>query len=329
MGSQGNLVEGRRELRAMSTRLTFTRSALRDLPVPSRTSALVHDEVARGLKISISSTGLKAFQLIRKFKGRPLKIALGYFDPDLPETREIPNGAEPLDLLGNRPSLNVSMARKLATAVNAQLDAGTNPYDAVRRGRSEKTLGDLFESYAQYLSSEGKKSLPHFRYTFERYLGELPNEPQKKHGALRTKPLGAVNWQRRALSTIRFEDVKKLRFSLAQSTGDTISNQVIALLRATYSFGKKQRLYDGDNPAVEIGKFRMQSRDRFLQSNELPKFFQALERESDIDMRDFFQIALYTGARRGNVLSMRWDQLNLDAGNWRIPETKNWTEPLT
>ena len=38
--------------------------------------------------------------------------------------------------------------------------------DALRRVRSEKTLDDLFESYAQYLGSEGKKALPHFRYIF-------------------------------------------------------------------------------------------------------------------------------------------------------------------
>jgi integrase len=311
----------------MAERFTFTRITLRDLPVPNQKTVLVHDDVSRGLKITISPSGLKSFRLIRKFKGRPLKITLGKFDPQIPETREISDGSEPLEMLGNRPALNIRMARKLATALNAQLDAGVNPYDAVRRSRTERTLGDLFECYAQYLGSEGKKALPRFRYIFERYLGELPNEPRKKHGKLRTKPQGAVNWKRRALSAIRYEDVKKLRFALSQSTGETTSNQVIALLRATYSFGKKQRLYDGDNPAVGVGKFRMQSRDRFLQAEELPRFFQALATESDDNIRDFFQLALYTGARRGNMLAMRWDQLSLDSASWRIPETKNG-EPI-
>jgi hypothetical protein len=50
---------------------------------------------------------------------------------------------------------------------------------------------------------------------------------------------------------------------------------------------KKQRLYDGDNPAIGVGKFKMQSRDRFLQADELPQFFGALEKEPDDDMRDF------------------------------------------
>jgi integrase len=295
--------------------------------VPDRKSTLVHDTVTRGLKMSITRSGLRSFQLIRKFKGRVLKFTLGRFDPELPETREIPSGTEPINLLGNRPSLNVAMARKMATAVNAQLDAGINPSDAVRRGRAEQTLGDLFEIYAQHLGAEGKKSLPHFRYNFERYLGKLPDTARQKHGRLRTKPEGAVNWTRRPVSSISYEDVKKLRFALAESTGQTTSNQVIALLRAIYSFGKKQRLYEGENPAIGVGKFRMQSRERFLQSDELPNFFQALENDSDHDIRDFFKIALYTGARRGNVLSMRWEDLSLDGASWRIPETKNG-EPI-
>jgi hypothetical protein len=82
---------------------------------------VVHDDVVRGLKITISPSGLKSFRLIRKFKGRPLKITLGAFDPDIPETREIPDGTELLNMIGNSPSLNVRTARKSATAVNAQL----------------------------------------------------------------------------------------------------------------------------------------------------------------------------------------------------------------
>jgi integrase len=163
---------------------------------------------------------------------------------------------------------------------------------------------------------------------FAKSSSALPNEPWKKQGKQRTKPLGAVNRKRRPPSIIRYEDLKKLRFGLAQSTGETSSNQVIALLRAIYSFGKKLRLYDGDNPAIGVGKFKMQSRDRFLQADKLPKFFRAIEKESDDDIRDFVHIALYTGARRGNVLSMRWDQLNLEAASWRIPETKNG-EPMS
>ncbi|MEW9584512.1 tyrosine-type recombinase/integrase [Paraburkholderia sp. DGU8] len=36
-------------------------------------------------------------------------------------------------------------------------------------------------------------------------------------------------------------------------------------------------------------------------------------------------LSLLTGARRPNELAMSWDEVNLERGEWRIPETKNGT----
>jgi integrase len=39
----------------------------------------------------------------------------------------------------------------------------------------------------------------------------------------------------------------------------------------------------------------------------------------DPDVIDFLKLALLTGARRNNVLKMRWSDLDLERGLWRIP----------
>src|SRR5690606_17057056 len=45
---------------------------------------------------------------------------------------------------------------------------------------------------------------------------------------------------------------------------------------------------------------------------------------------DFFKMLLFTGARLGNVESMRWSEIDLKAGTWRIPGEKFKTGvPLT
>ncbi len=67
--------------------------------------------------------------------------------------------------------------------------------------------------------------------------------------------------------------------------------------------------------------FKEQSRDRFLQPDELKAFFTALDAEQPL-FRDFFALGLLTGARRANLQAMRWADMDLDAGFWRIPETK-------
>ncbi len=66
-------------------------------------------------------------------------------------------------------------------------------------------------------------------------------------------------------------------------------------------------------------------RDRFLQSDELPRFFASVADELNETIRDYFLLSLLTGARRANVLAMRWNQISLAEGIWRIPETKNGT----
>ncbi len=50
--------------------------------------------------------------------------------------------------------------------------------------------------------------------------------------------------------------------------------------------------------------------------------------ENNDTIRDYFILSLLTGARRSNVLAMKWEQINLEQGEWRIPETKNGTPQI-
>jgi integrase len=81
--------------------------------------------------------------------------------------------------------------------------------------------------------------------------------------------------------------------------------------------------WEGINPTIGITKFKEQKRDRFILKDELPRFLEALENEPNRGMRDFFLMCLYTGARKGNVLSMRWEEVDFSINEWRIPDTKN------
>jgi integrase len=304
-------------------RFMFTKARLRGLRFEGQRQQIVaYDEGCRGLAVGVGSTGVH-FLIYRRVKGRPVKVALGKFDPNASETKELPPGIDPLSLLGNRPMLNVRIARLLATAVNAQLDAGNNPAQARRKARGEMTLGELFGHYIRHLEAEGKRSVPLWKFYWERYLGDLPNEPKKKHGQKRTKPEGTVNWERRPLSSVTFEDVQRLRLALAERRTKTTANHIIGMIGTLYRFAIKRRLYRGENPAFGVDKFKVQARDRFLQPDEVGRFFQALEGEPDETMRDFFRLGLLTGARRGNLMAARWDELNFEAKTWRIGMTKN------
>ena len=79
------------------------------------------------------------------------------------------------------------------------------------------------------------------------------------------------------------------------------------------------------NPAKGVSRNdeTKRARKRFLQQSELPRFFAALAEETNETMRDYFLLSILTGARRTNILEMRWRDVNLDDAIWHIDRTKN------
>ncbi|KJV57290.1 putative integrase [Orientia chuto str. Dubai] len=53
-------------------------------------------------------------------------------------------------------------------------------------------------------------------------------------------------------------------------------------------------------------KHRMQARERRLTYDEMPKFLQVVKQEKSEIVKCFILLALYTEARKRNVLTMKW-----------------------
>lgn len=116
------------------------------------------------------------------------------------------------------------------------------------------------------------------------------------------------------VSAVSREDVDRLHARIGRQNGHVAANRALALVSAVYN----RAAPDLENPTKGIRRFRERSRDRFLNADEVRAFFAALVEVAPV-WRDFFFVGLLTGARQANVLSMRWDDLELDRGLWRIP----------
>lgn len=294
-----------------SKELNFTKNSIASLPLPAgKQFTHYYDKKSRGLCVRISPTGTRTFIVYRKINGKPERISIGRF-----------------------PDLTVEQARGKAAAINAAIASGDNPASARRVQSAELTLGQAFEHYQKrYVVPHNKKTAIDMEANFKRYLAELPNTQPKLRGRPLAKPPGSVNWQHRRISTISKAEITKLHTDLGAHCGNTTANRTIELLRAVITKAIQWNLYDGTNPAQGVTKFRLKSRERYLQADELPRFFDALSAETDTLFRNFILISLFTGARRGNVLAMTWKQVNFERATWFIPETKNGepqTIPLT
>jgi len=221
--------------------------------------------------------------------------------------RRLKGGAPERVTLGKFPSMTVEQARKAAAAVNAEIEDGANPAAVRRAFKAEPTLSEFFIEYGSR-HGEKKRAWRDDEQRFRDYL-------QKPMGG---KKLSEID---RAMIVKVLHDAEKAGKSVA-----TVRN-----IRALASgvFGKAVEWgFLNYNPALSIkvaGK--KVSRDRFLQADELPRFFAAVAEEEPA-MRDFILLALLTGARRSNLCAMHWRELDLSAGVWRIPRTKN-DEPQT
>src|SRR3989304_5639282 len=129
------------------------------------------------------------------------------------------------------------------------------------------------------------------------------------------------DWENRKLSSIRKSHIQKLHTEVGANKGHYAANRLLALLHTIFNMAIDWG-WDSTNPAHGIKKFKEKTRDRFIHADELPKFFAALSEETSIIVRDYILLSLLTGARRSNVLAMRWEEINFDRTTWTIPITK-------
>lgn len=318
-----------------SSKINFSRTAVASISAPDSGRIYYRDEKTRGLVLDVQAGGTKTFQVYRKVNGKPTRVTLGRFDADLPESREFTKDTDPLSLIGHSAALNVKMARKLADAVNAALDRGENPASEAAQsrlaGKTELNLRQAFERYYQdHLVPHGKKTAEDLRNDFARYVGKVPVGQKKLRGKERQKSAGSVDWETRKLSSVTQGHIRQLMISLQAGVGDRTANKVFVMLRSIFNAMIKWNLYGGENPCENIVKFKEVSRERFIGGDELPRFMGLLNKHPHRDFKDFVLLSLFTGARRENVLSMRWSNINMDAGIWTVPgeQSKN-RAPLT
>ncbi|ETD90861.1 tyrosine-type recombinase/integrase [Rhodobacter capsulatus] len=209
-------------------------------------------------------------------------------------------------LLGRFPDLSIENARKAAQEAKGQIAQGVNPQKERRAVRDEMTFGALFDEYLEKYSKVHKRSWAYDEREVNKFLS---------------------HWFKRKISSIDKTEVERLHARIGKENGPYQANRLLERIRSIFNKAIDWG-WAGVNPAVGIQKFREKSRDRFLQPDELPRFFEALSHEPNEAARDFFMLSLLTGARKSNTLAMRWKDINFTTETWRIEETKN-ADPLT
>ena len=103
-------------------------------------------------------------------------------------------------------------------------------------------------------------------------------------------------------------------------------NRYVAAISSLFTFASKMRLTPKNwvHPCRGIGREREDNEvERYLSEDERSALFLAARKSSWDKLYLLVLMALVTGARRGNLLSLTWEDVDLEAGVARLRRTKN------
>jgi integrase len=264
----------------------LTKTLLSGLAAPEAGKRLtIYDTQTPKLAMRMTHTGVRAFYIVKRLGGAMVWLKLGTF-----------------------PDMTVEQARNEAGKVLGEFAKGDNPAAVKRAVRAELTFSQAFDAFLA-----GKR---------KRDGSPISDKTKRDYSDLLRLYLGGIKDKK--LSEIERTEIKAVHIKTTKKSAAQ-ADRVVAVVSAVFTYMLAQERFNGQNPATRIQKNPAPSRDRFLQANELTPFFKALSESPNETMRDFFLMALPTGARRANVSAMRWADVDLTAGVWRIAKTKNGT----
>ncbi|MDD9335452.1 MAG: site-specific integrase [Rickettsiaceae bacterium] len=247
------------------------------------------DTKEKGLVLNVSYLGTKSFFLSKKINGTAYKIKLGSF----------PNKLNP-----SPDDISITEARTKAAELKNQLAKGINPILPKAQELQEK-----------------KQEMTFKEFFYNKYI-----EDYAKHKIKRWKNVDAdINRQAdhlftRKLSSINRDGVQKIFNDLTKDGKKIMANKCVERFIGIFNRAVEWGIVV-NNPITCIIKHPEKSRDRYLLAEEKERFLAVVKEEPQI-IQDVILMHLYTAARKGDILSMQWNNINLADATWYVPNPK-------
>ncbi|NOC84534.1 integrase family protein [Ruegeria sp. HKCCD6428] len=208
--------------------------------------------------------------------------------------------------IGRADVLSVDAARKRALTVLSEMAAGVDPNAEKRRILQESiTVGQAFDRFFETRSSLTTSTRDRYQRTCKLYLRD---------------------WQQTTLTSITRQMVLKRHRRIGKANGKVTANNVMRHLRSVYNVTAASHDEFPPNPVTILTQARAWypevRRRGAVSALELPQWWKAVMEEPEYS-RDFLLLALFTGMRRNEIASLRWEYIDLETHSLHIPKTKN------
>lgn len=265
---------------------------------------------------------------------KALKDVGWYTDRDLPgfSVRVLPSGSKVFAAryvprgsrvrrtisLGQWGTVTLKQAREKARAILSAAALGDDP------GRKAPTWAEWSVTFFERLNAKSKETF------HRRFLGftEEGNRRRTKTPAPTDATFREIRakWGPRPISSFTPNDLEAERQALlAAGKSRTTVNRWLAVVAACFQAAVRTELLDR-NPCAKVKADReAPPRSRTLSMEEMGRLLAALEieRKRDPWAAAAVLLAVLTGARRGEILALKWADVRLEEGFARLPDSKS------
>jgi integrase len=208
-----------------------------------------------------------------------------------------------------------------------------SPWTPETARKEAKTLLGMIEDGADPAADKiMRREAPTIAQLAERFLAEHAEAKRKASTATEYKRLLdkiiLPMLGKRKVADVTRADVTKLHH--ANRGAPYQANRVLAVLSKMFNLAERWGLRpDGSNPCRHVEKFAERKRERMLSPAELARLGDALATHSGSPYAvAAVKLLVFTGARLGEVLGMRWEWIDFERGEARLPDSKAGAKTL-
>jgi integrase len=199
--------------------------------------------------------------------------------------------------IGRFSDYTVAEARAEAKKLRHQVDGGGDPQKQRSEYNKAPTVNELLDRYIEV------------------------HLPKKRASSRRDDEAMIKQYLRPELGTskvheVEHDDIDKLHRKITEHA-PIRANRVLSLASKVFNLAIKSKMRT-DNPCKGVARNPENRRERYLTPDEMKRLAAALAKH-DRPTANVVRLALLTGARRGELLKMRWQEIDFAQGKWTKP----------
>ena len=209
--------------------------------------------------------------------------------------------------LGTPATVSLADAREKAATARRKIDQGLNPIDERKRGNSVPTFGDMADQVRETLSAgfRNEKHKAQWKSTLATYAAPLRDKP---------------------VDTVSTDDVLAILKPIWTAKPETAS-RLRGRIEKVLDAAKAKEFRKGENPARWRGHLDhllprpsklARGHHAAMPYDEVAAFVGELRRREAM-AAVALELCILTAARSGEILGMRWDEIDLDKKIWTVP----------